>query len=74
LKLFSYRNDIVVDPFNGAGTSSLVAWKRGRRFIGIDISEQYCDTALARIRSSEAGATISPEFPSSAKLIFNGSD
>jgi site-specific DNA-methyltransferase (adenine-specific) len=74
LKLFSYRNDIVLDPFNGAGTSSLVAWKHGRRFIGIDISEQYCDTALARIRSSVAGVTISPEFPSSEKLIFEDSD
>ena len=26
MKLFSYKNDIVLDPFNGAGTSSLVAW------------------------------------------------
>jgi site-specific DNA-methyltransferase (adenine-specific) len=73
LKLFSYRNDIVLDPFNGAGTCSLVAWKLGRRFIGIDISEQYCDTALARIRSSEGGAAISSEFPSPAMLVFKDS-
>jgi len=51
LKLFSYKNDIVLDPFNGAGTTSLVALKLGRRFIGIDISEEYCKTALKRIEN-----------------------
>jgi DNA modification methylase len=53
MKLFSYRDDIVLDPFNGAGTTSLVAWKLGRRFIGIDISEEYCNCALRRIQNSE---------------------
>ena len=49
LKLFSYKGDIVLDPFNGAGTTSFVAWKLKRRFIGIDISDKYCKTALKRI-------------------------
>ncbi len=40
MKLFSFKHDIVLDPFNGVGTTSLVAWKQGRRFIGIEISEQ----------------------------------
>jgi len=53
MKLFSYREDIVLDPFNGAGTTSLVAWKLGRRFIGIEISEDYCNCALRRIQNSE---------------------
>jgi DNA modification methylase len=54
MKLFSYRGDIVLDPFNGAGTTTLVAGKLGRRFIGIDISHEYCEKALARIRESGA--------------------
>jgi site-specific DNA-methyltransferase (adenine-specific) len=49
MKLFSYRNDIILDPFNGAGTTTLVARKLGRRFIGIDISEQYCIMAFRRV-------------------------
>lgn len=53
MKLFSYQGDIVLDPFNGAGTTSLVAWKLGRRFIGIDISEDYCKCALRRIKGTE---------------------
>ncbi len=40
MKLFSYRNDIVLDPFNGTGTTTLVALKNNRRFIGIDVSRQ----------------------------------
>ena len=57
MKLFSYRGDIVLDPFNGAGTTSLVAWKLARRFIGIDVSEDYCKCALRRIHDSQ---TITP--------------
>jgi site-specific DNA-methyltransferase (adenine-specific) len=52
MKLFSYKNDIVLDPFNGAGTTTLVAAKQGRRFIGIDISRQYCDTAIRRLQAA----------------------
>jgi DNA modification methylase len=51
MKLFSYRGDIILDPFNGAGTTTLVAAREGRRFIGIDISTQYCQTARERLQS-----------------------
>lgn len=53
LKLFSYQDDVVLDPFNGVGTTSLVAWKLGRRYIGIDISEEYCKTAEKRLRDEQ---------------------
>ena len=49
LKLFSFKNDIVLDPFNGVGTTTVVAKKTGRRYLGIDISQQYCETAIERI-------------------------
>ncbi|MDD1728394.1 MAG: site-specific DNA-methyltransferase, partial [Methanospirillum sp.] len=49
LKLFSYRNDIIVDPFNGAGTTSVVATRLGRRFLGIDVSAEYCATTRERV-------------------------
>ncbi|GAA7546720.1 hypothetical protein JP0018_01300 [Helicobacter pylori] len=42
--------DIILDPFNGAGTTTKVAKQLGRRFIGIDISEKYCEVARARLK------------------------
>lgn len=53
LKLFSYENDIVLDPFNGAGTTTKVASELGRQFIGVDIDETYCETARKRLKSVE---------------------
>ena len=50
LKLFSYKGDIVLDPFNGAGTTTVVAWRLRRRFVGIDISKKYCEIAFKRIK------------------------
>jgi len=64
MKLFSYKNDIVLDPFNGAGTTTLVAWKLHRRFIGIDVSDQYCDRALQRRAAS------SPEYPRPSIMVM----
>lgn len=59
LKLFSYRHDRVLDPFNGTGTTSLVARRLFRYFIGIDISKKYCETALSRVREVERQTTLS---------------
>jgi site-specific DNA-methyltransferase (adenine-specific) len=50
IKLFSYVGDIVLDPFNGVGTTTLVANKLNRSYIGIDISKKYCEVAEKRIR------------------------
>ena len=52
LRLFSFRGDTVLDPFNGAGTTALVAKKTGRRFLGVDISPEYCATAERRLREA----------------------
>lgn len=45
MKLFSYRNDLVLDPFMGSGTTAIVAKKLGRHFIGFDISAEYVKLA-----------------------------
>jgi len=41
--------DIVLDPLNGAGTTTKMALLNDRRFIGIDILQDYCDIAEERI-------------------------
>ena len=50
LKLFSFRGDVILDPFAGTGTTCVSALKNGRRFLGIDISPEYCQTAEDRLR------------------------
>jgi len=52
LKLFSFQNDIILDPFNGVGTTTFVAKTTNRRFLGIDISQEYCNKALTRLNST----------------------
>ena len=52
IKLFSYRGDIILDPFNGVGTTSSVARSLQRLYIGIDTSEVYCEKARERISST----------------------
>jgi len=51
LKLFSYEDDIILDPFNGVGTTTAVAKRLNRRYIGIDISKKYCTKAENRLKS-----------------------
>lgn len=49
IKLFSYKNDVVLDPFMGSGTSGVSALKNGRNFIGIELSEEYVKLSQKRI-------------------------
>lgn len=51
IKLFSYQDDMVLDPFNGVGTTTAVAKKYGRKYLGIEISPEYHQIALRRLKS-----------------------
>lgn len=54
----SKKNDVVFDPFLGSGTTSVVAKKLGRRYIGIESNEQYCVWAERRLDMADADKTI----------------
>lgn len=49
VKLYTYKDNVILDPFNGLGTTSFVAKKNSRQFIGIDQSHKYCAIAAQRI-------------------------
>lgn len=51
LKLFSFKDDVILDPFNGAGTTTFVAKQLNRHYLGIDVSKEYTDKAKQRIQS-----------------------
>lgn len=51
IKILTYKNDIVLDPFAGSGTSLVSAVINERRWIGIELSQNYCEIARKRVKS-----------------------
>ena len=49
ITMFTHENDIVVDPFCGSGATCISSVLTNRKYIGIDINQEYVDIAKARI-------------------------
>ena len=49
IKILTYKNDIVLDPFAGSGTSLVAAETLGRRWIGVELSPNYSEVAKKRV-------------------------
>lgn len=49
IKLYSFPDDVVLDPFAGSGTTCLAAKRLGRRFIGVELSPEYVAVAQRRV-------------------------
>lgn len=49
IQLYSFKGDVVLDPFMGSGTTAVSALKSDRKFIGYDVSEDYIKLAKKRI-------------------------
>lgn len=54
----SREDDLVFDPFNGSGTTTVVAKKLGRHYLGVEIDETYCCLALKRLDLASTSGTI----------------
>ena len=53
----SYREDVVLDPFSGAGTTCCVAKRLGRQYVGVEMSEQYHATSVLRVNNTHTLVT-----------------
>ncbi len=64
IKLYTYRDDLVLDPFIGSGTTAVAAIQTERHFVGYDLDESYIKLAESRIEEEhrrllqEAPATL----------------
>ena len=54
INLYTYRGDLVLDPFMGSGTTAVAALRCGRRFVGYDTSAEYVDLAEGRVAAERA--------------------
>ena len=52
IALVTKEDQIVLDPFAGSGTTCVAAYHLNRRYIGIEINEEYCEIARSRINNS----------------------
>jgi len=62
IRLYTYADDLVVDPFMGSGSTLVAAAKVGRRYVGYDLDPAYVDIARARVQATQ----IKSEEPASA--------
>lgn len=64
--LYTYRDDLVLDPFMGSGTTLVAALRSGRRYLGYDTDPDYVMTARARVANESRGrAEVQDERPGS---------
>jgi len=49
IQLYTFKGDIVLDPFMGSGTTAIAAWQAGRRFIGYENNPAYVKLAQERV-------------------------
>lgn len=54
IELLTYKNDVIIDPFIGSGTTAIAAIRSGRHFIGFEIDKNYYDHATYRINMEQS--------------------
>jgi len=54
IELYTYKDELVLDPFIGSGSTAVAAAQSGRRWVGYDISEEYAEITRKRVAAVEA--------------------
>ena len=61
IQLYTYEQDLVLDPFMGSGTTLVAAAEANRRAVGYDIDPAYVELATARLAEVDGGETSPPQ-------------
>ena len=62
IRLYTDKDDIVLDPFLGSGTTAVAAVEEGRNFIGIELMEKYAALAMRNIKHAQSVLSLDLAF------------
>lgn len=60
IELYTFSDEVVLDPFMGTGSTALAAVKTDRKFVGYDVSSEYVELANERINAHRSGKKFKP--------------
>jgi site-specific DNA-methyltransferase (adenine-specific) len=60
IRLYTFKDDLVLDPFMGSGSALVAAAQLGRRYVGYDLDPKYCDIARGRVEDALAPQALPP--------------
>ena len=63
IDLYTYRGDVVLDPFMGSGTTAVAAVRAGRHYLGYDTDEAYAKAARDRVAAEVEAVLVAPSAP-----------
>jgi site-specific DNA-methyltransferase (adenine-specific) len=63
IHLFTYRDDLVLDPYMGSGSTAVAAVRTGRHFVGYDTEPEYVATANERVATERARLALPSDGP-----------
>jgi DNA modification methylase len=62
IRLWSGKGEVVLDPFNGVGSTGHEAVKLGRKYVGVELKPSYYKVAASNLRAAEASSTTMDMF------------
>ena len=68
IELYTYEDDLVLDPFMGSGSTLVAAARTCRRYAGYDMDEKYIDIARQRVRLEGSATFVPDQLPGADEL------